>query len=180
MKNKALVWIYLFLLIVVVFFSYRFYTASSSMESSKVILELNTTTLNSYYHRFLIPEDSGYIWGIKKPKKIEKILKEVTEKKTRKIEQDNTKICIDDNCYRFLGIYYKAKTPFIVFYNKNFKKGLRNFHLDEFLFDTVYLKKLEGRKLFLEDNKTKEMWQFKFFDVNATQYKPKDINETDI
>jgi len=185
MKNKIVYSLYAIVSLIVVLFAYKWYGNSEKITKQKTIKSLNTKIIQTYQQQFDTNRSIGYIWGIDDDKK--KIDTNATEKtKTTRetkqvkllIKQEEKKICIDKNCYRFLGIYYKAKTPYITFYSKSFTKGLEDFKLHQTLDKTVYIKDINANTLFLADKNSTRKWQFQLFDVNVTKYKPKDTNET--
>jgi len=181
MKNKLAYSLYFIVLFAVVLTTYRFYGNSQKNIMQKSIKLLNMTTIKIYKEKFDTNRSLGYLWGIKdtsKPKDTNQTKSILSDNNaTLHVTQEKNKICIAENCYRFLGIYYKKDRAFISFYSKVFKKRLKDFKLHDTLDKTIYIQDI---KLFLADKNTTRIWKFQLFDVNATKYKPKDINETDI
>ena len=183
MKTKITYFSYIFLSFIVVLLAYNFYTQTSRAIADKAIKPLNSQIIEMYQEQFDTNKTYGYLWGIEDLQKKSDTNQTVDFKDTNTsiltITQENGKICIAENCYRFLGFYYKAGAPFISFYSKNFKKGLKEFTLHQTLDATLYIKEIKHNRLFIADTNSSREWQFQLFDVNATKYKPKENNETD-
>ena len=184
MKNKLAYTLYAIALLTVILSAYKFYGSSQRDITKKSIEHLDMTTIKMYQKQFDTNRTFGYLWGIKDIKKAKDVNKSKSlhsdSNATLHVTQENNQICIAENCYRFLGIYYKKDTPFISFYSKVFKKRLKDFKLYDTLDKSIYIQEIKHNQLFLADKNTSKIWKFQLFDVNATQYKPKDINETDI
>ena len=182
MKNKIYYVLYGVASLVVILLAYNFYGQSKRAVLDKTIKSLDKSMIKMYQEQFDINKSFGYIWGIKEKKIKNDINKTVILKNTNStltsIFQKGNKICIAKNCYRFLGIYYKGKTPYVSFYSKKFKKGLQDFSINQILDKTLYVKELKHNKLFLKDKNSSREWSFQLFDVNITKYKPKENNET--
>lgn len=184
MKNKIVYLLYGFIAFLVALVAYNFYGSSKRIIVGKTIKSLNTHTIKMYQERFDTNQTFGYLWGIKDlKKKIDTnktiILKDINTT-ILPVTKEKSKICIANNCYRFLGFYYRAGVPYISFYSKKFKKRLKEFSLHQTLFKSIYIKEIKQNKLFLADKNSTREWKFELFDVNATKYKPKENNETDL
>lgn len=183
MKNKIAYLLYVFVCFMVVLLTYNFYAQTKRTITDKTIKPLSSHTIKMYQEQFDTNQTFGYLWGIQEPKQKIDIKKTVSVKDTNTtilaVTQEKDKICIAENCYRFLGIYYKANVPYISFYSKKFKKGLQDFSLHQTLDKTLYIKDIKHNRLFLADKNSTREWRFHLFDVNATKYKPKENNETD-
>lgn len=182
MKNKFTYLLYGFTVLVVVLLAYNFYGQTKRAIADKTIKSLNTCTIKMYKEKFDLNQTFGYLWGIKEPKKesvaIVKVIHKDMNATILSVTKEKGKICIAKNCYRLLGIYYKAGIPYISFYSKKFKKGLQDFSLHQTLDKTLYIKEIKHNRLFIADTNSSREWQFQLFDVNATKYKPKENNET--
>jgi len=183
MKNSIPLLAQLFFISIVAFFSYKTFNDDiNTFSKSKYIKELNTTLFLQNQKTFPMLKDFSYIWGIKMPKKtIEKKKKandKKKKKKTLKITKKKNQICVDKNCYRFLGLYYKKDKLYITFYSKKFKKRIKDFSLGEELVKPLYLKEFKENRLYIKDKQNNKTWYFDFFNVNTKKYKPKDINES--
>ncbi len=183
MKNKFAYLLYGFVSLAVVLLAYNYYGESKRAIADKTIKSLNTDIIKMYQEQFDTNRSFGYLWGIKEPKQKSDTNATNSMKNennaTLLVTQEKSKICIAENCYRFLGFYYKAGVPYISFYSKKFKKGLQDFSLHQTLDKTLYIKEIRDNRLFLADKNSSREWQFQLFDVNATKYKPKENNETD-
>jgi hypothetical protein len=185
MKNKFTYSIYAFVSLVVVLLVYNQYGSAKRTPTGKSIKTLNTKTVNIYQEQFDVNRSFGYLWDIKdqeKKKSDSNTTQDIKETNSTElaVTQEKNKICVEKNCYRFLGFYYKAGIPFISFYSKVFPKGLEDFKLHQILDNTIYIKDIKNTKLLLADKNSSREWQFQLFDVNVTKYKPKDSNETNI
>ena len=175
MKNKSFYSIIIFAFIIIVFLSYKTFNEERvSFSKSKYIKELNTTLFLSHQKTFSMLKDFNYLWGVTTPKKVKKKKK----KKSTKIIQKNNQICINKDCYRFLGLYYKKDKIYITFYSKKFKKRIKDFSIGEELARPLYIDSYKNNRLYIKDQLNKKIWYFDFFNVNASKYKPKDINES--
>ena len=183
MKNKLVYFLYAFTALMVVLLAYNFYGKTKRTVTDRTIKTLNSQTIKMYQKQFNTNQAFGYLWGIQELKEKSDINKTVNQTDINTtilpVTQEKGKICIADNCYRFLGFYYKEGVPFISFYSKNFKKGLQDFTLQQTLDKTLYIKEIKHNRLFIADTNSSREWQFQLFDVNATKYKPKENNETD-
>jgi len=174
MSNKSMIFVYLFFFFVTVFIAYNSYSNSAAKMQSKLIKELNTSMIQEYQTKFAELPDFNYLWGVKLSKKKEKKEK----KEVAQIKKVKKKICIGKKCYRFLGLYFKEHQAYVTFYSKEFKKGLKDFRIGEVLVKPLVIKELHKNNLYIENNNTKKVWKFDFFDVNTSKYRPKDINES--
>ncbi|ADN08324.1 hypothetical protein [Sulfurimonas autotrophica] len=184
MKNKITYLLYGFVCLVVVLLAFNQYGNSKRTTVGKSVKPFNTNIVKMYQEQFDTNSSFGYLWGIKNEEKKSdtNTTENVKDENSTElvVTQEKSKICIDKNCYRFLGFYYKAGVPYISFYSKTFKKGLQDFKLHQMLDKTLYIKEIKHNSLFLADKNSSREWQFQLFDVNVTKYKPKDSNETDI
>ena len=183
MKNKVVSLIYAFFALIVVLLAYNFYAETKRAVADKAIKPFHNQIITMYQEQFDTNQTYGYLWGIQdlqqKSDVNETVERQDTNTSILAVTQEKGKICIAENCYRFLGFYYKAGVPYISFYSKKFKKGLKDFTLKETLDKTLYIKEIKQNRLFIADTNTSREWQFQLFDVNATKYKPKENNETD-
>ncbi len=183
MKNKIVYLLYGFIAFLVALMTYSFYGSSKRTVVEKTIKSFKSNTVKMYQEQFNTNQAFGYLWGIKEPKKKRDtnktvILKDINTSIVPVIKEKN-KICIAKSCYTLLGFYYRAGVPYISFYSKEFKKGLKEFSTHQVLSKTIYIKEIKHNELFLADKNSTRKWQFQLFDVNATKYKPKENNETD-
>lgn len=184
MKNKSVYLLYGLACLLVILLAYNRYENNKIIIVHKNIKTLNTDIIKMYQEQFDINKSLGYLWGIKDKNK--KNDSNTTKNKKNKnntqlvVIKSKNKICIDKNCYTLLGFYYKKGVAYISFYSKTFKKGLQDFKIYQPLYKTIYIKKIKQNKLILADKNSTRRWQFQLFDVNATKYKPKDNNETNI
>ena len=183
MKNKIVYLLYAFVSLVVVFLAYNFYGQETRAITEKTIKPFKSHIIKTYQEKFTTNQTFGYLWGIKEAKRKNDVNETVCLKDTDtsmlSVTQEKGKLCIAKKCYRFLGFYHKAEVSYISFYSKNFKKGLKEFTLNETLDATLYIKEIKHNRLFIADANSSREWQFQLFDVNATKYKPKENNETD-
>lgn len=107
-------------------------------------------------------------WGISAPTPPKEAEENLT-KPTHAIKQEKKSLCIDEKCYRFLAIKDNQE---VIVYAEHFKKKIQRFKENEKIESNLTLK--EVRKSRVEVEFLGENYTFKFFDVNLTQYKPKE------
>ena len=160
---------------------YGLFSVKSHPALSKPILTLEMDYLQSYLQTYDDNRSLNHYWGFAKEKKIIVTDSHKTKKERNtelRIKQEKDTLCIDNTCYRLLGIHYSKKRAFVTLYNKNLKKRLKDYRVKETLEANISIAAIKSNSvIFTNQNKTKS-WIFKLFDVNTTQYKPKDTNET--
>ena len=136
-------------------------------------------------HTFDTSEQFAYIWGLED--KVAKVAQDTNETNSSdratsllQVTQTANEICIKKVCYRILGIFYKESKQYVSFYSKTYKKRIKVLQTDDILAETLKIKKIQTHALFIVDTNSTREWKFDFFDVNTTQYKPKEHNETDV
>ena len=129
-------------------------------------------------------------WGItipkppppKQAKSVEKKTKEAARQRIEFIRKGPT-ICRGKKpCYHLLGFFSREGRGYASFYAKGRKPPIVSVELNATLPEMpgLYLREAApGRVVLAETNGTHE-WVFGFFDVNASQYRPKEINASDI
>jgi hypothetical protein len=179
MKNKFYLFLYLFFVLITLSSAYNYYSYKKGIFVEKSILTLNDELLKEYKTSFDTKRTFGYIWGLKDVVQDEQNKNIKDKNDTIEVVQKEQELCIEKNCYRFLGVYFKKQKAYVSFYSKNFKKGIADFTVNEMLQKPFFIKAIKHNKLSIADANNSREWQFTLFDVNVTKYKPKDINETD-
>jgi len=179
MKNKIYILFYLFLLGVIIVFSYNFYDTKELFFNKKVILSLNDEAFLQYKEKFDLNKSFSYIWGFKRVQTANKKQKVDINSKLLEVTQKGNLLCVHkDDCFRFLGIFKKHKKLYTSFYNKNFRHGIDDFTISDTIGYDLSIKKIFSNRVIIQEKNTSRVWEFQLFDVNTTKYKPKDINAT--
>ena len=179
MKNRKPLLLYLAVVLLTIFFAYDFYDDTQRTVTGRTIKELRSDTIKMYKEKFDMNKAFGYLWGIKESADALTQDDSNTTNDILQVKKKGGALCIEKECYRLLGIYHKGKVPYVSFYSKKFKNGLQDFTLNERLDKTIYIKGIKHAEVVIADENSSREWKFKFFDVNATKYKPKENNETD-
>ena len=182
MKNKFIFSIYLLFILITVFLAYNYYSKNNSYINEKTILSPNLKIFAKYKESFDTNKSLGYIWGLK-DEVTKKVIVENNETNISKIGmlqvvKKDSSICVKKDCFRFLGVFTKKDKPYISLYSKNFKHKIDDFSVGNLISYSLYVKSVTHSKVTIEDKNSSREWSFQLFDVNATKYKPKDINET--
>ena len=183
MINKFLLYFYIVVIVLVVFLSYNYYSNKKNTVNKKIILLYNDDIFKEYKKTFDLNQSFAYIWGLSEAKKKiinEDINKSIDINTSIVIKKNKSSLCVNKDCFRFLGLYNKKNDLFVSLYNKNFKSKIKNFIKDENIAYTLYVKNIYKNTVIVADTNSSDEWNFKLFDVNATKYKPKDINESDL
>jgi len=169
---------------IVFLFAYDFFPTREYATHEKDILQVDSKSFERFTKVFDTNRSFAYMWGIKEKvvtvKEQNSTKESDTNTTTYTIKKEKNKLCIDANCYRFLGMYHKKDKKYVVFYSKI----VPNNHIiaissKEVLQEPLYLKEIKQNHFTVAQNNTTNEWQFDIFDVNVTKYKPKDINETE-
>ena len=163
--------------LVTILWNYRFYDVSQYSVMQRSIATLDRSIFNEYM--MLYDENRSYNiqWGIEPPTKKKKPV--VVKKDTAlKVTQKKNLLCIEKECFRFLGIYADQTQQKASFFNHSLKNKIKLFTKDEVLYKTLYVQNISHLGVTVADANSSRIWQFKLFDVNQTKYKPKDINES--
>lgn len=181
--NKKRVFLFAFIALVIIFFEYSSSSPKAYKLPSSNILHLNKNVFNSYSRTYLINKDLNKYWGFLEEKKLKKNLdknKTLLDKKTEvKVmqEKDTNVLCVQESCYRLLGIHHEKNRYFATMYNKDFDEKVQDYQTHENLGYGIVIKKIRLHSVeFLDENSTRR-WGFKIFDVNKTKYKPKELEK---
>ncbi|MEA3521616.1 MAG: hypothetical protein U9R50_01435 [Campylobacterota bacterium] len=176
-------------ILTVIIVSLYLLTLLGIFESKKPIQALDISNLNIQKEERFAPWlyqydeniSQNFHWGLPQAKPTllqetnETILKS-TLVKVEKKEHQNL-LCIEESCYRLLSIARTDQDYEAILYNANKKKKIKAYHLNTFLEKGIFIDDISNFKVSFEDNSSQRKWQFKIFDVNQTQYKPKAKND---
>ena len=182
MSSRKQILLVILVMSITFFLAYDFFPTKKYITHEKDIIQLESKAFKKFTQAFDTNRSFAYIWGIK-----EKTLQEQNTIKTLdtnttkwKIKKEKNKLCINANCYRFLGMYHKQGKNYVVFYaNKIPKNHIAALEAKQMLQKPLYIKEITHNHFTIAQSNTTKEWQFDIFDVNATKYKPKDTNETD-
>ena len=145
------------------------------------IKKVNVTQNSKFQIHYSLEKDYNLYWGYSANviKEEEQEDKNVTQENHVEIKQkDSTNVlCIENSCYRLLGISQERGNYKATFYNNQFKSRLIDFKLNDILENVVRVEAIVINKIKLTEINTTNSWIFSIFDVNQTKYKPKDIEE---
>jgi len=132
------------------------------------------------YHYDDSTSDIDTDWGI--AKKVSKVIETNTTQiqKKLKITADDSKnrFCINNSCYRILGIHSETDQLGVTLYNINTKPKLQTYAVGESLEHNISISKLTAKSIVFTSKESNLSYCLELFEVNTTKYKPKDINET--
>ncbi len=175
--------VYFIVLLGVFLSAYNFYTDTKNNTKPRTLLEFDAAKLQTYMQSFDTNRSLNYIWGFKN--EVKKVVKKQTDENNESnaskillVVQKQQQICVEKNCFRLLGIYYKKQTPYVTLYNKDFTNNMDSFTSMQKLVKTLHVGTITTDSVTFIDTNTSREWNFRLFDVNATKYKPKDTNET--
>ena len=175
-KNKMIILVSILAAIAILINQYNISDISTYTKPQKEILDLDKTIFEMYQKQYNIVNSQNTYWGIKEDIEILPDIKDlnITTKLTLVTKNKNV-ICIEQSCYRLLGIYQDKGVFSVSLYNKDLKYKIKTYIKKEQLELDVIVSDIKQNKVeFLDINSTRR-WNFKIFDVNQTKYKPKDI-----
>ena len=144
----------------------------------KPILSLDTQSLDAYTRKHSADENLNTFWGIPLESKKTNVVK-TDENQTKTMDIKKTpgqnQICIEESCYRLVGIHKEANRFYATLYNKESNESLKSYTLGDNLKSKIKIANITTNSVKLEDLNSKDTWYFKIFDVNQTKYRPKEI-----
>jgi len=177
LKNKKIIFIYLIIIGIITLSEYSYQTYPSYLPHPKKILSLNNTILKSYEGTSETNTSFNKYWGIHEKKVVLKSDKSQQKEKQIEIQKIKNKniLCIEKSCFKLIGIYQKDGKLSVMLYNKDMKDKLNSYTIHNILASKVTIANISSDSVqFTEINSTSR-WDFKIFDVNQSQYKPKEI-----
>lgn len=87
------------------------------------------------------------------------------------------KICLDKQCWEFMGIISIGKSIEVTLLSGDSKQKMETFTIGDELLDGLVITKIEGDKMVVKDNKKGEKFILKVFDVDSSAYLPKKIKD---
>lgn len=176
--NKKKILIFILLLLGVFMSEYEMIDSKKSELSSSTILYLDENLFNMFHKKYETAKDTGIYWGFE-PEALEKKKKDINTTKSKllkvnKKEMQNI-LCIEDTCYRLLGIYKEQNVSKISVYNQDLKAKIATYKSNDTLQESLVVKTIKHNSVVFQDKDSNRTWQFKLFDVNQSMYKPKEI-----
>ena len=176
------IWLSTFVLSLIAFVNIFDLLSSSDGNEKKRVdssFDLKEKQFDSWFKTFDANASRNRVWGLPSAVKIKKKPTPTAIKKLTPVSKKagENKICIDKSCYRLLAIKNIDKNFEALFYNRDFKEKVQLFEANSSLEKGIFVKKITVSHVFLEDNSSDRRWEFKMFDVNTTQYKPKGRND---
>ena len=176
MKNSLWVLLYLLLLLLIVFFEYKKSenkllngsVYDYKIEENRALEEL----FLSYTDNLNIDFDLDGQWGIAKR---EKEVKESERTEQVHVRVKEKTLCIEQECFRLLGLFQKEQHHYASFYNKNSKEKVKEFLVGEIINRSIKIKTIMKKSVIFEDINSTREWHMRLFDVNSSKYKPKDF-----
>lgn len=177
---KSRVWIFLYVLLLLLLFFWEFQTREYPPQSSRLYtyeIQKNSR-LDQLIQAYMQSSeaDGGFNeqWGIV----FKKVKKEPIELNTTKLTEVTLKdktICIEQMCFKLLGIFYQNDSSYASFYNKNSKEKVHAFLEEEILNSSIKIKSIVQKNIFFEDVNSTRKWKMTLFDINSSKYKPKEF-----
>jgi len=172
--NKIGLFVYTFL------FLYILYNANKEMQQESYTLPTKSYTsfkgeaFKLQRKIFSVSDNINSYWGFKTivHNKSQDINKSISLSKVS-FDKDKKRICIEKSCYRLLAIHDNKVT----FYNNALKKPLLDCQQGDFLAGIVKIFQILPNQVSLKENNSSKIYIYKIFDVNQTQYKPKENDE---
>jgi len=181
-KMKSRVWILLYVVLLLLIFFWEFKTKEYAPQASTLYtFEMeNNSELAKLIETYTQPLDvngvSNQQWGIvfKKVKKEVKVKELNTTKLTEVTLKDKT-ICIEKGCFKLLGIFRGTQGYKVSFYEAKAKEKIKEFSKGEIMKKPIRIKNIRHNEVVLSEINSTREWGLKLFDINSSQYKPKDF-----
>lgn len=152
--------------------------ASNFSDVKKELREYDKRLLETYERTYDSNNTQNKFWDIKTASQ-SKPVEEKKQLNIKKLKNSNT-ICINESCYRLLGIYKKQNDDIATFYNKDLKNKIVDIKKHELLNEIVEIWDITSNRIDFKELNSARQWDMKIFDVNGSKYKPKEpSNETE-
>jgi aspartokinase len=116
-------------------------------------------------------------WGFSKKvvKKSDTNVKKVVVKKPLSVTvNDRTnQFCINNSCYRVLGIHTKDTQLAVSLYNPKHKPKLQSYHLHDLFEHNISLQMITQKSITLFNAEANASYHLQLFEVDVNKYKPK-------
>lgn len=180
MKSKLWVLLYVLVLVIMVVQEYQQDDYEVDMLSHRDYSIEENRALDALLLDYVKPLEfnlnNNERWGIffKKVKEVPK-LKDENKTKLVDVTLKEKTLCIEKECFRLLGVFSEQGSYQASFYNEKAKEKLKRFSKGEFMLESLYVKKIRDNEVSLAELNTTREWKIKLFDINSSQYKPKDF-----
>jgi hypothetical protein len=197
MKKNQLI---LILLIILLYISLSYVSYESFRNSKEVKLRDTNLTVINIKQRVSINSKAIYdsnfkLWDLEinsifqKRQKKEKNLFKLKEQNSHNhrtnyqeeisnINASKRKICLNDKCWRFMGIVTINNYVEVTLLSTDSKPKLETFTKGDILLKGITISKITGDSMILINKKDKKKFILKLFDINASAYLPKNKKES--
>ncbi len=175
--NKKTLTISIVLILAVFFMEYDTTDTDTNKRPPKTVQALSDNIFEMFHKIYDTNNTSSIYWGFKKTKtKQEEQNTTKSNQKTFNVtkKKNENLLCIEESCYRLLGIYSKSENSYITLYNKKLKNKINSYKEKETLEKSIIVATINTHDVLFADTNTSRQWKFEIFDVNATAYKPKE------
>lgn len=182
---------YQFIFTIVVIFLYllnSYYDYESVRKEGKAFLsDININIINMNeklaIKNELIGESNFTFWDMKesnilKNRKEALLLSQQIDdsnisKKEKRINQKKRIICLEQQCWEFLGVVFINGENVVTLLSKDKLNKLETFRMGDKLLENLVITVISSNMMLVEDIKKKKKFKLKLFDVDMEQYLPK-------
>ena len=180
MKSKLWILLYVLVLVIMIVKEYQQDDYEVDMLSHRdYSIEENRALdalLLDYVKPLELTLNNNEKWGIVF-KKVKEVPKLKDEKKTKLVEvtlKEKT-LCIEKECFRLLGVFSEQGSYQASFFNEKAKEKLKRFSKGEVMQERIFVKEIRHNEVSLAELDSIRQWNIKLFDINSSQYKPKEF-----
>lgn len=178
MKNRTWVLLYILVLVLIVFFEYK-KDDTTLTQNANMHYKLEK---NQELDSFLL----SYVKTVENNVTLNKLWKIISKgRKSTKVKAYNgisievilkkRTLCIQKECFKLLGIFQESKDNYASFYNAKSKDRVKEYLVGEALYRSIKIKSIVKQSITLFDTNSTREWKMQLFDVNISQYKPKEF-----
>lgn len=177
LNNKKFILVYFIIAMMIAYIEFSTTSKDAYTKPLKTKLILDKSKFESYTKQYDIDDNLDKQWDVYEKKKVQKKKLEQTVQKTNDITQPKDKniLCINESCYRLVGIYNEKDKSFITLFNKNNEKKLKTYHKNMIIESLLKITMITTNSVEFRELNTTNKWYFRLFDVNQTKYKPRKI-----
>jgi len=190
MKNRMFFLLYLVVLLLLYrneFFVEHSNHGSNGMQTENAFeSSFIDNTFNAYKKELNVTNSSNLLWNIAPEKK--KVEKKVENKDNNKsvtkkpivVKIKKRTICIEKECFRLIGVFFKKNHYWATFYSKSFKQNFQGGYIKTFkeamsIFSEIQIKKITKQEILFKDTNSSRSWKIKLLDINLSKYRPKEF-----
>jgi len=97
-------------------------------------------------------------------------------KKIKKFKLTNRVICLEKECWEFMGIVKISNQVEVTLFSQTDNK-LKTFCIGDYLLENLKIIKIKGNTMFLLNQKKNQVLKLKLFDIDISKYYPKKVQD---